>query len=102
MRRTKASDTYAAGALSPWRWAMGGDAQVGGTRLPFASALHGARPEGNDPRRWELKNDTPLSQYKDTPSLADRMYNGPSVRALRNESSSNNPDMDMRSAMPTP
>ena len=54
-----------------------------GTRLPYASALYGARPGNNDPRRWELKNNTPLSRGKTREELARAMYNPIFSRYLR-------------------
>ena len=66
------SDVYAPGLLSPWSFKANGDNNPAGVRLPFASATFGRRPAA--PSEWELTNDNPLNQGKNTADLARNMY----------------------------
>jgi len=72
-RHTALSDTYAAGALSPFISAFNGNSKGGGLYAPFSSAKDGAQPGADG---WKFTNATnPFSTGRTTSDMARSMYN---------------------------
>jgi len=69
-------DSYAAGALSPYAFAINGDRdRKDGLKLPFASAKYGKRPAGDDKELWALRDaGQPFSRGRTGPQLAKGIY----------------------------
>jgi len=76
-RHKPLSDTYAAGALSPFVGIFNGDSKNGGLYAPFSSARDGARP--TDPAAgWKFAGaENPFSSGRSTADMAKAMYAGP-------------------------
>jgi len=71
-RHVPLSDTYAAGALSPFISKFNGDSKGDGLYAPFSSAKDGAKPGADG---WKFTNATnPLSTGRTTAEMARSMY----------------------------